>query len=152
MPGIKRGFEWRLYRNTATGATAFASPTWNEVENASDIDAPLKRESIEMLLRKFRGAKTVVGGPSEWPIEFDLAYVPADADFVAFRDAYVNGTPIDVAVVDGDITASGTWGVRAVCEVIEFPINAKMKEGSIFKIKLEPSANADDPPAMINVP
>lgn len=147
MADIKRGFEWRLYRNTGT----YAIPVWNEVDEAGDIDLPLKKDEIEMNLRRNRGVKTVLSGMSDWPIEFDLAHEPAQEDFIAIRDAYLNGTTIDFAVADGNIATPGTFYVRAVCEVIEFPFSPKMKDGDVIKVKAKPSANSTNAPITVTV-
>ena len=141
MANKKRlGGECKLYRNSGT----YGSPTWNEITEIEDLSLPMTKGAGEF---KTRGSKWLKkkGGKIEAGIEWKHYYDPGDDDFPVLRDAFLNGTTVDLACVDGPIATTGTAGLRAVMEVLEFPIDEPLEDGASVAIKVAPTIDDNEP-------
>jgi hypothetical protein len=97
----------KLYRNTATNA----SPTWVEVPEIRDLDLPMQADQVDdsdrcSNFKKYSQCLVDLG------ISGNMTYRNGNANCEAIRDALLAGTVIEWAAMDGDITASGTTGIR----------------------------------------
>jgi hypothetical protein len=54
------------------------------------------------------GWKATVATLKDGSIEFEMVWDTADDDFGVIRDTFVNWASIELAVMDGDIAASGS--------------------------------------------
>ena len=116
MATSKTGRKARMYYNAGT----HASPSWVEITRAGDVSVALGKEQVEL---KDRGSdwKKDLAGHKELSISFDLTYLSgANSVYAVMLDSYVADTPVEFAVMDGDITVSGTAGWRAYCTVFGF--------------------------------
>ena len=140
--GYKLGVDAKLYLNTGT----FAAPVWSEVTNARDVTVPLEASEADASRRGGGGFKEYLPGLIDAGIEFDLLYDSADPNFATLRTAFFARAPIDVAAVDGDITTTGTQGLRFIGAVTGFPKEEPLEEGQAFSVTLKPTPNADSSP------
>ena len=74
-----------------------------------------------------------------------------DPGFTAIKDAYFNDTPIEMAVMDGDIAVSGSQGLRASFSVINFSRNEPLEEALTVSVTLKPTY-AEHAPEWMEVP
>jgi len=101
---VKLGLDARLYRNTGT----IPAPVWNDVKNVKDVTLNLEAGEADVTTRGNAGWKATVATLKDGSIEFEMVWDTADDDFAAIRDTFVNWASIELAVMDGDIAASGS--------------------------------------------
>lgn len=139
--GAKLGLDGRLYRNTGT----FASPTWDEVKNVRDLSLNLEAGEASMTTRANAGWEAVLASLKKASIEFQMVWDSADTDVTAFRDAFLNRSTIECAVMDGDIAVAGNQGLRATMAVLKFARSEALEEGMLIDITIKPAYAANAP-------
>ena len=104
------GGEARLYYNSAS----YDSPTWVENDNVGDLDGPDARTAALVKIRRNWPDNRYLPGSRERGLTWTSVLVKGTADTVLthFLNCYANGTPLDLAIVDGDIEVAGTTGKR----------------------------------------
>lgn len=147
MSGASLGLTAKLYRNTGS----YASPVWNEVTNVRDLASNLTKGRADVSVRgsTWKLEKATL---KEASIEFEMIHDPADADYQAFRDAYMNDTPIEVLVLSGDIGTSGNEGLRAICDVFDFARNEPLTDVLKVSVTLAPTYDTTNYPSWYTVP
>ncbi|MBN8605070.1 MAG: hypothetical protein J0M26_28995, partial [Planctomycetes bacterium] len=101
MPA-KLGLDAKLYRNTGV----FATPVWDLIGNVRDLTLSLEAGEADVSTRSNNGWRATVGTLKDASLEFEMVWDTADADFTAIRDAFLNNTNIEFAVMDGLITGA----------------------------------------------
>lgn len=129
---IKAGWEYKLYRNTNT----YASPTWNEVDNVKDLQMPHGGSADDVTIRRHGAYKASMLAQKEIGATFEMLIDYDDADFTAFRTAHYNRSTIDVIICDGDITVSGTKGMRFVAAVTKFDEDQSLAQFGRVSVEL----------------
>jgi hypothetical protein len=143
---VKLGLDAKLYRNTGT----YAAPVWNEVKNVKDVTLNLEAGEADVTTRGNAGWRATVATLKDASIEFEMVWDSADDDFAAIRDAFLNRTPIELAVMDGDITTTGSQGLRASCIVTNFSRNEALEEAITVSVTVKPTY-ADNAPSWMTV-
>jgi hypothetical protein len=115
------------------------------VGNVRDVTLNLETGEADVTTRGNAGWRATVGTLKEASIEFEMVWDTGDADFTAFKDAFFNGTPIELAVMDGDISTSGSQGLRAVCRIINFTRSEALEEAITVSITAKPTYSASPP-------
>ena len=114
------GFEAKAYYNTGTDAT----PTWVEMTRCKDVSTPLSKSEADVSRRETR-FKLARGAMIEAAVEIAYQYKKGtDAVFDALLDSFLNGTPIQVAIMDQAIATSGAQGLRGVLRSDGIPLRA----------------------------
>ena len=144
---MKLGLEAKLYRNTGT----YATPTWKEMENVKDLTLNLEASEADATTRGNGGWRATVAALKEGSIEFEMVWDTADDDFTAIQEAYFNGTEIEFAVLDGDVTVGGTQGLRATMSILKFTRTEPLEEAITVSVTAKPTY-ADNPPEWMKVP
>lgn len=139
--GIKLGMEAKLYRNTGD----FATPVWVELSNVKDLTLSLEKGEADVTTRANGGWRALAGTLKDGSIEFEMVWDTQDTGFTAIKDAWFNDTPIEFAVMDGDITASGSQGLRATMEVFNFSRNEPLEEAVTVSVTIKPTYAANAP-------
>jgi hypothetical protein len=62
-----------------------------------------------------------------------------DEGFTALQNAWFGDTPVEMAVMDGPITASGSQGLRATMSVISFSRKEPLEEAMTASISIKPT-------------
>ena len=116
--GVKTGQTSGLYRNTATGASKYGTPTWALSDHVRDLTPS---QPWDMADTSIRATPVKLYHPTQKEMSF-TAMVRCDdvaADYQAFRTAAENGTVMDILVLDGLISVEGSRGFRAYFFVSE---------------------------------
>ena len=145
--GIKLGMEAKLYRNTGT----YALPTWVELTNVKDLTLNLEAGEADVTTRGNAGWRATVATLKDGSIEFEMVWDTADTNFTAIQDAFFNGTDIEFAVMDGDITVSGTQGLRATMSITSFSRSEALEEALMVSVNAKPTY-ATNAPEWMTVP
>ena len=138
---VRLGLDAKLYRN----AGSFAVPTWTEVKNVRDLTLNLEAGEADVTTRANAGWRATVATLKDASVEFEMVWDSADPDFAAYRDAFLNTTAIEVAVMDGDIVTSGSQGLRATCMVTKFSRNEALEEAITVSVTIKPTFAANPP-------
>ena len=137
----KAGMQAKLYRNTAT----YATPTWALVPNVKDLTLNLEKGQADVTTRANNGWKASIGTLKDGGIEFEMVWDTADEGFTAIRDAYLNDAALELAVMDGDITAVGSQGLRASFVVTNFSRKEPLEEGISVSVTLKVAYSENAP-------
>lgn len=135
------GMDAKLYRNTGS----YATPTWDLIGNVRDVTLSLESGEADVTTRGNAGWRAKVATLKDASIEFEMVWDTADNDFVAIRDAWLNNTTLDIAVMDGDITTSGSQGLRAICMVTRFSRSEPLEEAITVSVTMTPTYSANAP-------
>lgn len=144
---IKLGMEAKLYRNTGT----YASPTWVEMLNVKDLTLSLEAGEADVTTRGNAGWRATIAALKDGSIEYEMVWDTADADFTAIQQAFFGNTEIEFAAMDGDITASGSQGLRATMSVTNFSRSEALEEAIGVSVTAKPTY-ADNPPEWMTIP
>lgn len=144
----KLGLEARLYYNSNT----YASPTWVHVSRIKDVTLTLEKGEADVSTRAGSGWREIVNTLKDGSVTFSMLQAPTGTDtvFAAFRDAWLNGTSIEVAVMDGVITTAGSQGLRATMTVSSFTRNENLEEAIMYDVTIRPTP-ADNAPEWLEI-
>jgi len=134
----KIGLECKLYQAQAmTGETGPGQATWTELTNAREVTMTLEASEADVSSRA-NGWKATRAALRDATLEFELLWDGEDQAIQALRDAYLNGTKIALAAMDGDISAEGSQGFVANFYITGFTRNEPMEEGVTVSVTAKP--------------
>ena len=139
--GIKLGMEAKLYRNTGT----YAAPTWVELTNVKDLTLNLEAGEADVTTRGNAGWRATVATLKDGSIEFEMVWDTTDTNFTAIQDAFFNNTDIEFAVMDGDVAASGSQGLRATMSITNFSRSEALEEALMVSVNAKPTYAVNAP-------
>lgn len=115
MP-TKVGRKCKAYLNTGDND----SPTWVEIKRIPGIKVVIDKKKVELDLRESEWIKQLAGQKS-LQISFSYNKLPlvSDSIFNALKDSELNDTPIQLAIMDGPIATTGTFGVKVFVQVFK---------------------------------
>ncbi len=97
------------------------------------------------------GWRATVATLKDGSIEFEMVWDSADTDFTAIRDAFLNKTAVELAVLDGDVVTTGSQGLRASFMVTSFSRNEPLEEAITVSVTMKPTYS-DNPPEWMAIP
>ena len=139
------GLNAKLYRRV--GGT-FAAPVWGEVKSVRAVDTTFEAGSWDGSTRgsKFRKwARTLL----DVGFDLELLHKPGDTDQAALRTAFLDGSMVDIAVMDGDIEVAGSEGFRAEMQVFSFSRGEPLEEGLLIKCSVKPGISDNEPEYLV---
>lgn len=142
---VRTGRYHTLARNTAS----YATPMWQPIGLAREVTVEDSMEEVEVQARQWP-VTLVLPGLRSFALTFEMLYDPADQDYVALESAYLDGTNIDLAALDGPIEA-GTKGKRAVCKIVEFERSEPLDDTVVISVRAVPSADSPNMPSDITL-
>ncbi|MCA9173015.1 MAG: hypothetical protein KDB14_00800 [Planctomycetales bacterium] len=144
---VKLGLDAKLFHNTGS----YATPTWDEITNVRDLTLNLEAGEADVTTRGNAGWRATVATLKDGSIEFEMVWDSEDTDFIAIRDAFLNKTAVELAVLDGDVVASGSQGLRASFMVTSFSRNEPLEEAITVSVTMKPTYSAN-PPEWMSIP
>ena len=144
---VKLGLDAKLYRNTGT----YATPVWDEITNVRDVTLNLESGEADVTTRGNAGWRATVATLKDGSIEFEMVWDSDDTDFTAIRDAFLNKTAVELAVLDGDVVTTGSQGLRASFMVTSFSRNEPLEEAITVSVTMKPTYSAN-PPEWMTIP
>jgi hypothetical protein len=148
MPA-KLGLDAKLYRNSGT----YATPGWDVIGNVRDLTLNLETGEADVSTRGNNGWRATVGTLKDASLEFEMVWDTADADFTSIRDAFLNNTTIEFAIMDGLISgvgSSGSQGLRALFRIASFSRNEALEEAITVSVTAKPTYSIN-PPAWMTI-
>jgi len=92
------GVDGQLYYQT-DGVSG--SNGWVEADNVKDVEVDLSAAEADNTVRANGGWRSTKATLKDMELTFQMRTDDADADFLAFRDAWLNGTHLGLRVYDG---------------------------------------------------
>lgn len=138
---IRLGMDAKLYRNAGSGG----SPNWIEVTNVKDLTLNLEKGEADVTTRANGGWRATVGTLKDASIEFQMVWDANDAGFAAIQQAFFSNTPIEFAVMDGDISDPSSEGLVATCDIFNFTRNETLEEAIMVDVTLKPTYSGSAP-------
>ena len=120
-----------------------ATVSWSEIDVVRDVTLGLESGEADVTSRKSGGWRNVLQTLREGTIEFEMLWETGDAAFSAIQNAYMNGTEIAVAVMDGNVATSGQEGLASNMIVSGFSRNEPLEEGVTVSVSLRPSSQTE---------
>lgn len=133
----------KLYYNSGS----YASPTWVEVTLAKDVTLNMEKSDIDVTTRGSGGFTEYANGLIDAGIDFSMLYNTADASFAAIRTAFFSKTNVEMLVLDGPESTTGSQGLRANMLVGGFTRNETLGEALMVDVTMKPVANDDSVPS-----
>jgi len=143
--GVKLGGKARLYRNTGD----YMSPVWANMPNVKDLTLNLEKGEADVSTRGNAGWRATLATLKDGTVEFEMVWDTEDEGFTAIQQAYFDDTPIEVAVMDGEITTPGNQGLRATMSVTNFSRNEPLEEALTVQVSIKPTYAANSPEWMV---
>ena len=133
--GIKLGMEGKIYFDPL----GVGGSTWTEMSNAKDVTLNLESGEADVTTRANQGWRATIATLRDASVEFEMVWDTLDAGFAAIKDAYMNKTPIGLAIMDGDITAAGSQGLQANCSIMKFTRAEQLEEAMSVSVTVKPT-------------
>jgi hypothetical protein len=102
----------------ASGRHSGTAPSLTEIPNVGDIDVPLEKVKTEITKRVHGGSKAYKGTLKDVSIDIPMNYASADTGKLALQKAFLAGTTIALAFLEGDKATTGNEGFWADMEVV----------------------------------
>ena len=131
----KLGLEGKLYHGAA-GSTANT-----ELANVKDLTLNLESSEADVTTRANNGWRATVAALKDASIEWDMVWDADDAGFTAIKNAYFNGTPIALAILDG---ANGE-GLDADFAITGFSRSEPLEEAMSVSVTAKPTYSTRAP-------
>lgn len=142
--GVRLGLEAKLYHNAAD-----FSGTMEEIKNVKDLTLNIEAGEADASTRGNNGWKATLATLKDGSIEFEMVWDTSDAAFTAIRTAFFNGTAIGFAILDGDITETGTQGLKAAMVITNFSRNEPLEEAITVSVTAKPTYSTNPPEWMV---
>ena len=139
--GTRLGMDAKLLRNAAS----FETPDWTEVANVKDVTLNLEKGEADVTTRANGGWRATVGTLKDASVEFQMVWDTEDANFTAIQQAFFGNTPIEFAVMDGDIHDPSSEGLRATFDIFNFTRNEALEEAILVDVTIKPTYAASAP-------
>lgn len=145
------GLQCKLYYNSGV----YGTPVWNELTNVKDNKLGGTKATADATTRAAAGYKVELPTLKELSLAYKMLYDPTDAGFIYIQGLFLANTAAagqaEFAIMDGDITVSGTKGFRASFAVKKFDRDESLTEAVTYDVEMSaaPSAHA---PALYTTP
>jgi len=139
----KLGRACKLYRcatlldgDTSTPALA----TWVEIDAVKDVSRGGTAEEWDATTRASGQYKQTLVTHKDPQLQFTMTYDPDDTNLDAIRTAWVNGSEIALAVLDGDEDVAGSQGLASNFVITDFPEDQALDAGVTVQVTAKPSS------------
>jgi len=118
------------------------------VGNATNVTLNLTSEEADVTTRGNNGWKANVPTLKDASVELEMIWDTDDAQFQKVKDSYLNGTDLDVKVLDGLVDADGE-GLHATMRCSNLTREEPLTDALKCKVTLKPTYDAVSPPEWI---
>lgn len=125
---------------TADTAAHFAGLSWTELDNIRDAGLNAETGESDITTRANNGWRATAATLKDGSIETEMVWKPSDAGFAAIKDAWLNGTEIAIAIMDGDVSTPGNQGLAGNFTVTNFSRDEPLEEAIKVNVTLKPSS------------
>jgi len=137
------GTDLTINRNTGG---SWGSPAWTRVRGIQDVKLSITPGG--MINSSDRSVSINTEIPTRYKLELEaVGFWNGGAGLTAIRDAFVAGTPIELAVLYG-AAATNKKGTRAEWAVTQFPIDFPLEDNQKIALKFQPHADYANAPVI----
>ncbi len=141
----KLGLDCKLYYSTDGNEDPIVPGNWTELTNVKDVTLTLERGEADVTTRANAGWRATAAALKDGSIEFEMIWDTEDAGFTALQEAWNNGTTIGILALDGGVAVSGSQGLVADMNVINFSRNEPLEEAVTVSVSLKPGYSSEAP-------
>ena len=138
------GMNAKLYFDTTalTGSdpSDASGASWTELTNCRDVTLNLEKGEADVTTRANTGWRATAGTLKNGTIEFQMQWKPSDAGFTAIKNAWLNGTEIALACLDGSKDTAGKQGLVANFNIVNFTRGEPLEEAISVSVTAKPSS------------
>lgn len=91
-----------------------------ELTNVRDVTLTLDAGEADVTTRANSGWRATAATLRECSIEFEMVWKPADAGFVAIKTAFLAGSTLELAALDGGKAVAGSQGPKGSFSITSF--------------------------------
>ena len=142
------GLEAKLYYD-ASGMSE--TPTWTELTNVKDVTLNLEKADADVTTRASGGWRLRRGTLKDARVEWEMQWDTEDTGFTAIQSAWQNGTNIALAIMDGDITTTGTQGLQGDFQILSFTQEQPLEGALTVRVSATPAYNTQYPPEWVTI-
>lgn len=128
------GLKAKLYYRTTVN-----SGTWNEIGNCKNVTLNLEKGEADVTTRTNNGWRATIGTLKDGSVEFQMVWDDQDTAFQAIRDAWLNDTVLEFAVMSGALTDPTSEGLNAVMSVLNFSRSEELEEAIMVDCTVKPT-------------
>lgn len=134
------GQTFKLYVDTA----GVGNGTWALVGDVELVEEDPQKNTGVVKNRDF-GYEVEIGGQKTFRGVLRLTYNPGDTNLEALRDAYLDDSPIGIAIMNGAIATIGSEGWQLDALVKTFPRTQEIDNASSVTFEIVPHALGTEP-------
>lgn len=135
------GLDCKTYYN----AGSYGTPSWVELTNITNESYGLEHGEADLTTRANNGWEAIIATLKRGNFQWQTVYDTADATFTTLQTAFMNRTPLDLLFADGDVSVSGTKGLRATCQLFNFSQDRQLTEGVKVDVTAKPTYSSNAP-------
>ena len=129
------GMNAKLYEGAISGTdTPTAITAMNEVGNVRDLTLTLEAGDADITTRGNSGWRATAPTLRECTIEFEMVWKPGDTVFDAMLAAFLAGTQVELAALDGDKATTGSQGPKGSFGVTKFDRKEGLEDAIIASV------------------
>ena len=112
MPDFGLGMNAKIYHAAAQSPASGLDPAtgMTEMDNVRNVNLSLEAGEADTTTRANNGWRSTTATLKEASVEFEMQWKPVDAQLAAIRTAYLNNTPIALAILTSAHSVSGSEG------------------------------------------
>jgi len=118
------------------GATDAVIGAMTELTSVKDVTLNLDAADVDVTTRANSGWRASAAGLKECTVDFDLQQIPLNADtaFVALRTAFLAGTTVELAILDGAKGTSNVQGPKGNFSITSFSRKEGLEDSIIISV------------------
>ena len=124
MANYVLGMNAKIYQGAAGAALA----SLTEMSNVKDVTVNLEAGEADVTTRGNSGWRAKAPTLRECSIEFEMVWKPGDVGFEAVKTAYLAGTSLELAALDGGKAVSGSQGPKGSFSITAFSRKEALEE------------------------
>ncbi|MGC4004698.1 MAG: hypothetical protein QM811_16890 [Pirellulales bacterium] len=135
------GMECQLVRNTSI----YATPSWSPISIVRDLTLDMESGEANADARANQEWGAVLATRKNASVTFDILNKKGDTHLAAIKNAYLNKTLLDMAVLDGPHDVEGSEGLRADWAILKFSRNEQQGEVVSYSVTMKPGYSVNLP-------
>ena len=129
---VKLGMYGKIYYN----AGSYVAPDWTELTNVADVTLNMTADTADATTRANDGWKATVATLNDASVDFQMKNFSGDADLALIRDAFFDKDRVEMLVLDGPVTTTGSEGLRAHMRVTSFTRGEALTDVQTYDVTL----------------
>jgi len=106
----------------------------DEMDNVKDVSLTLEAGEADVTTRANQGWRATAPTLRECTAEFQMLWKPGDPGFEAIKTAFLSATPLRLAVLTGDVAASGTEGPLGDFSITNFSRDEPLEDAVMTNV------------------